>query len=178
MKISKIIACIAVLLMLMLPALANTADAATQDKSTSGCQVRVQHNSSLASICDVVLIGVGTAMGTKDYDNLAKKIDNYGYVIVIMDHGRIIAQGSPAELVGRYCSGATITLPRDSIRIALQELPFPYREINGRIEIMTDKVKTGMEKLLALNIDLAEMTVRSPNLEDVFLNLTGRKLRD
>ena len=57
-------------------------------------------------------------------------------------------------------------------------IPLPYREVNGRIEIMTDKVNTGIEKLLSININLADMTVHSPNLEDVFLNLTGRKLRD
>ncbi len=98
--------------------------------------------------------------------------------IAIMDHGRIIAQGSPPELVERYCEGGTISLPRDNVFMSLTDLPFPYREVNGRVEIMIDKVNTGIEKLLAMDIDLAEMTVHSPNLEDVFLTLTGRKLRD
>ena len=98
--------------------------------------------------------------------------------VAIMDQGRIIAQGSPLELVRRNCEGGTISLPMDNVSIPPTELPFPYREVNGRIEIMTDKVNTGIEKLLAMKIDLADMTVHSPNLEDVFLNLTGRKLRD
>ena len=98
--------------------------------------------------------------------------------IAIMDHGRIIAQGAPAELIARYCAGGTISLPRANVRIPLAELPFPYREVNGRVEITTDKVNTGLARLLALNIDLAEMTVHSSNLEDVFLHLTGRKLRE
>jgi len=98
--------------------------------------------------------------------------------IAIMDHGRIIAQGSPPELVRRYCKGGTISLPRAGLNIPPAELPFPYRESNGRVEIMTDRVNTGIEKLLAINVDLTDMTVHSPNLEDVFLNLTGRTLRD
>ena len=98
--------------------------------------------------------------------------------IAIMDHGRIIAQGAPAELVARYCAGGTISLPRANVRLPLSELPFPYREVNGRLEIMTDRVNAGLEQLLALKIDLAEMTVHSPNLEDVFLYLTGRTLRE
>ncbi|MHB8811306.1 MAG: ABC transporter ATP-binding protein [Desulfobulbaceae bacterium] len=98
--------------------------------------------------------------------------------IAIMDHGRIIAQGTPAELVARYCAGGTISLPRANVRLPLAELPFSYREVNGRLEIMTDKVNEGLEQLLALKIDLAEMTVHSPNLEDVFLYLTGRTLRE
>ncbi|MBU0479704.1 MAG: ABC transporter ATP-binding protein [Proteobacteria bacterium] len=98
--------------------------------------------------------------------------------IAIMDHGRIIAEGSPAELVERYCTGGTITLPRENVTIPLSEIPFPWRETNGRLEISTDRINTGLERLLAMQINLAEMTVHSPNLEDVFLNLTGRKLRD
>jgi ABC-2 type transport system ATP-binding protein len=98
--------------------------------------------------------------------------------IAIMDHGRIIARGSPAELIRTYCSGGTISLPRANVNIPLADLPFPYREINGRIQITTDKVNTGIEKLLAMKVDLTDMTVHSPNLEDVFLQLTGRLLRE
>ena len=35
-----------------------------------------------------------------------------------------------------------------------------------------------VSELIAQNIDLKDMTVRSPNLEDVFLKLTGRQLRE
>jgi len=98
--------------------------------------------------------------------------------IVIMDHGRLIAQGAPAELVDNYCTGGSISLPRANLKIPLAQLPFPYHEVNGRLEIRPDKINSGLERLLAMEIDLADMTVHSPNLEDVFLNLTGRKLRD
>jgi len=32
--------------------------------------------------------------------------------------------------------------------------------------------------MIEMGVDLTEMSVRSPNLEDVFLTLTGRQLRD
>jgi len=98
--------------------------------------------------------------------------------IAIMDRGRIIARGSPQELINRYCEGGTISLPRDNVGMSVADLPFPYREENGRVVIMTDRVNTGIEKLLAMKVNLSDMTVHSPDLEDVFLNLTGRKLRD
>jgi len=98
--------------------------------------------------------------------------------ISIMDHGKIIARGSPAELIERYCQGGTISLPQDNLKIHPAKLPYSYREVNGRIEIMPDKVNTGIEELLAMQIDLTGMSVHSPDLEDVFLNLTGRTLRD
>lgn len=98
--------------------------------------------------------------------------------IVIMDHGRIIAQGSPPELVRRYCSGTIISLPRERVTIPLAQLPLPFREVNSQLEITVERIDLGLETLLNLKIDLSEMTVHSPNLEDVFLNLTGRKLRE
>jgi ABC-2 type transport system ATP-binding protein len=98
--------------------------------------------------------------------------------IAIMDHGKLIAQGSPGELVARHCSGGTISLPRANVTMPLAQLPFSYQECNGRLELAVDKVNTGVERLLAMQINLEEMTVHSPNLEDVFLKLTGRTLRD
>jgi len=58
------------------------------------------------------------------------------------------------------------------------DLPFPYREVNGWLDITVDQVNTGIEKLLAMHVDLNDMKVHSPNLEDVFLRLTGRSLRE
>lgn len=98
--------------------------------------------------------------------------------IAIMDHGRIIAQGSPAELVRRYCSGIIISLPRARVTFPLSELPLPYQEVNDLLEITVERIDLGLETLLGLKIDLSEMTVHSPDLEDVFIHLTGRKLRE
>lgn len=98
--------------------------------------------------------------------------------IAIMDHGKIIARGSPSELIERYCDSGNISLPRGNIEIPLEELPYPYREVNGRIEITPGKVADGIKELLRMEIDLTGMTMHSPNLEDVFLNLTGRTLRE
>jgi len=98
--------------------------------------------------------------------------------IAIMDHGRIIAQGAPAELVRRHCSGTIISLPRERVTFPLNQLPLPYREVNGLLEITVERIDLGLETLLALKLDLSEMTVHSPDLEDVFIHLTGRKLRE
>lgn len=98
--------------------------------------------------------------------------------IAIMDHGRIIAQGSPPDLIRRHCRGTIISLPRERVTIPLADLPLPSQEVNGMLEISVDRIDLGLEVLLGLKLDLSEMTVHSPDLEDVFIHLTGRKLRE
>jgi len=98
--------------------------------------------------------------------------------IVIMDYGKIISQGTPEELIKCHSPQVKVILPRARFMPYAQSVTVPYREVENNIEIMTDNVNVCMNKLLSHNIDLSEIAVRSPNLETVFLNLTGRKLRE
>ena len=98
--------------------------------------------------------------------------------IAIMDGGMIIAQGSPKSLINTHCHGSTILLPRYALGMDIQDLPFSWRIRDDMIEIDTDNIHQGLTRMLDLNIELSEMLVRSGNLEDVFLRLTGKQLRD
>ena len=98
--------------------------------------------------------------------------------IAIMDGGMIIAQGGPKSLINTHCHGSTILLPRYALGMDIQDLPFSWRIRDDMIEIDTDNIHQGLTRMLDLNIELSEMLVRSGNLEDVFLRLTGKQLRD
>jgi len=98
--------------------------------------------------------------------------------IAIMDYGRIIARGSPPELIKRHCGGVTVELPMTSFNPSLPPLSVPFQVVQDRIEIMTDDLNGFVAELVAKNVNLKNMAVRSPNLEDVFLTLTGRQLRE
>jgi len=98
--------------------------------------------------------------------------------IAIMDRGKIIAQGTPAALIKRYGGGMTISFPKEVVTGSLMESDLALREQGGRVEIQADNVNSILEKLIALDVELADMSIRSANLEDVFLTLTGRKLRE
>lgn len=98
--------------------------------------------------------------------------------IAIMDNGKIIAQGTPNQLIKGHCEEIAIILPKNSIRFSLSQTPFRYREINGKIEIRTSDINSCLNMLMSECTDLTELVVRSPNLENVFLNLTGKQLRD
>jgi len=97
--------------------------------------------------------------------------------IAIMDYGKIIAQGTPANLIARHCDGEIIVLPKTNIGQGLNELHLNFTERQGHVEIPTTDVNRALNQLMQANVDLTEMTIKSPNLEEVFLNLTGRRLR-
>jgi lipooligosaccharide transport system ATP-binding protein len=93
--------------------------------------------------------------------------------IVIIDHGQILAEGSPAELIRKHVSGNVIEVRK----------PLPKALANGRFdrEDIGDSVLFYVEEPKALQDQLSGKTVymhRTANLEDVFLRLTGRQLRE
>ena len=98
--------------------------------------------------------------------------------VAIMDYGKIIAQASPDELIRQYSRGITVVLPRECYALKANSFPLPVREVKDTIEIKTDDINQCLEQLISHDVDLTDITVRSPNLETVFLNLTGRKLRE
>ncbi len=98
--------------------------------------------------------------------------------IAIMDGGKIIAEGSPAELIATHCSTNTIKLPRTTVEAALEGLDLDYQADASTIFIRTANVDGVLTRLIGVGVDLTDMSVQSPNLEDVFLILTGKQLRD
>ncbi|RJQ87961.1 MAG: ABC transporter ATP-binding protein [Desulfobacteraceae bacterium] len=99
-------------------------------------------------------------------------------VVAIMDHGRIIAEGPPEELIKQHTQGINIILPADAAG-SVSEWPMAEAAaVNNRIIIQVKDMNATIQKLLAAGIDLSRMDVQSPTLETVFLNLTGRQLRD
>lgn len=98
--------------------------------------------------------------------------------IAIMDYGKIIARGTPEALIKQYSPEMTVVLPKERFDVSPDQLKLPYRNVKDRIEFKTEDVNACLNHLMSHNIDLTDLSVRSPNLESVFLNLTGRHLRD
>lgn len=98
--------------------------------------------------------------------------------VAIMDMGRIIAWDTPARLIQAHCQESSILLPESAFKSGLDTLPFPWKRRNGTIVMEIPHVHEGLATLLNLDIDLSEMAVHSSNLEDVFICLTGKALRE
>jgi len=95
--------------------------------------------------------------------------------IAIMDQGRIIERGSPDELLSRHFDGVMVHMPKAAAEG--RTLPFEVLELDDRLEIQTGQVDRTVQQLTAAGIPLDGLQVKSPNLEDLFLKLTGHALR-
>jgi ABC-2 type transport system ATP-binding protein len=106
--------------------------------------------------------------------------------IAIMDHGQIIAQDTPAGLIGLLGASASIECHLGSglTQDELRRLPAvtDVRASLESISIYTDDAERTLVALLqaasARGATVDHLAIHAPTLEDVFLKLTGRALRD
>jgi ABC-2 type transport system ATP-binding protein len=96
--------------------------------------------------------------------------------IAIMDHGHVIARGSPKRLLSQHYNDVVVELPQAALN-GRADWPFPLIQNGDRVEIMTADVNATVATLLGAGVSLAELKVRPRTLEDLFLELTGRELR-
>jgi ABC-2 type transport system ATP-binding protein len=100
-------------------------------------------------------------------------------VIAIMDQGKIIAQGSPAQLIAQYGGGMNLILPTAAFPEEKEQLPFEIAYNGEKAVVRIDgDLNQAIKQLLGLGVDLSGLELFGPNLEAVFLHLTGRRLRE
>ena len=105
--------------------------------------------------------------------------------VAIIDHGRIIDIGAPKALVDRYCADRTVTLASDDAQAAAC-----FRAIQSVTELSEheglftlrgrgeDFVTDVIQCLAEHRLRVTEFRTEVPNLEDVFLKVTGHSIRD
>jgi lipooligosaccharide transport system ATP-binding protein len=101
--------------------------------------------------------------------------------LVVVDHGRIMAEGSPAELIRQYSSREVLELRFGSDRN--EEVARALEGSGDRIEVLPDRIlvytadgEAELERISAAGLHPITSLVRRSSLEDVFLRLTGRTL--
>jgi ABC-2 type transport system ATP-binding protein len=120
-----------------------------------------------------------TVLLTTHYMEEAQELADY---VLIMDHGKIIAEGSVDELIKMLDMESYLEFVVERPAVFLERMP-GARMLNGeRITVPTKKVEGDVQKIFILakneGLNIENLVVRRPNLEDVFLSLTGRYLRD
>jgi len=97
--------------------------------------------------------------------------------IAIMDHGHIIAEGSPSSLLAKHFHDVILQIPKEDFRTDPAVLGLTVLDAGEMLEISTDDVDGTVQKLLQQKVSLAHLQIRARTLEDLFLELTGKELR-
>lgn len=126
----------------------------------------------------------GTVLLTTHYMEEAERLCDR---VAVVDHGEIIALGSPRELIASLGAEHVVEFaleqgeaPPDDVLAALPGVEHVARE-NGTTHLTVSRVHQAIPALMRLlserGASLSELTTHHASLEDVFLNLTGRHMR-
>jgi len=97
--------------------------------------------------------------------------------IIIMDKGNIIAQGTPRNLLNEHFDDILLQLPQEDFTIDAEQHNLKISKQDEFITIHTDSVHQTIMLLEQQKISLARLEIRSRNLDDLFIELTGKEIR-
>ena len=116
--------------------------------------------------------------------------DRLAHQIVIIDHGRAVATGTAPELKARI-GGSVIELhvrsPHDVGRAAEVldrfgthgvQIDEPTGRVSARVQAGGEQLMSAMQSVSATGLELEDIALRQPNLDEVFLALTGQATQD
>jgi lipooligosaccharide transport system ATP-binding protein len=122
-------------------------------------------------------LGVTLVITTHYMDEAEQLCDR----LVVMDKGKIMAEGSPAALIKEYSSKEVLEVRFGSKNNAA--VAKKLEKFGDRIEVLPDRIliysangEKELEKITKLGLHPITSLVRRSSLEDVFLRLTGRTL--
>jgi lipooligosaccharide transport system ATP-binding protein len=101
--------------------------------------------------------------------------------LIVMDRGKIMAEGSPADLIKKYSTKEVLEVRFGSDRNkevapVIRELCNRVEELPDRLLLYVDDGEALLEEITAKKLHPNTSLVRRSSLEDVFLRLTGRSL--
>jgi ABC-2 type transport system ATP-binding protein len=95
--------------------------------------------------------------------------------IAIMDKGRIVSQGTPTQLLTEHFGDVVLQIPRTEASSKLNELGIDAVQTGEFLEIRTSHLHQTLQQLIENNINLDQLRIRAWTLEDLFINVTGKK---
>ena len=100
--------------------------------------------------------------------------------IVIMDHGRIVAHDTPENLKHQYTGTEVdvVCTQAESLMATLQERGVSYRKDGNKLVFHTKKAPDALEILSAHRNVITDFEVKNGTLNEVFLAITGKEIRE
>lgn len=157
--------------LLLALALVNDPDLVFLDEPTTGLDPQARRN--VWSLLEGIKARGKTILLSTHYMEEAYRLCDE---IAIVDHGKIIAQGSPDTLLAGHFDETVIALPVSPSALP-DDLPLDFIETSTGIEIITPDVDSALKALAFAGTPLTGVELRTRTLEDLFLELTGEELR-
>ena len=145
------------------------------DEPTTGLDPQARHL-IWTKIRNLQKQGVTVILTTHYMDEAAQLCDR----ITIMDHGKIIEKGKPADMVKEHVGEEVLEVLHSEEAMACLKQYFPdarFDVVGDKIQVFANKPRGVLAKVLE-EASFKGALIRDSNLEDVFLNLAGRSLRD
>lgn len=99
--------------------------------------------------------------------------------VIIINDGEIIAQGSSEDLRKKYSSDRLKIIPKNaSLFERLKSDNIAYKEVNGLAVITLDQCFDGIQLVNDYLDDIKDFEIVRGDMDDVFVNITGRKMGD
>ena len=159
--------------------LMNQPDLLLLDEPTTGLDPQARHL-LWERLYQLKLRGMTLVLTTHYMDEAEQLCDR----LVIMDRGRIVAEGSPRQLIDQHSTKEVVEL-RFSTLLEREKAVPQLSNLSGRVEpvgervlVYTDDGDATMSAVASDGVEHASVLVRRATLEDVFLILTGRTLDD
>ena len=156
-------------------ALMNTPELLFLDEPTTGLDPHTRQNvwKSIESLRNE--LGMTVFLTTHYMEEVAKAQE-----IAIMDAGKIIAVGSPHQLKQQYASDILNLVPnnRDKIISYLSENNYPFEQRSNHLQVYIPDSLHGLKILDVVRDYLSSFEVIQETMDDVFLNITGKNIKD
>ncbi len=154
-------------------ALVNNPDILILDEPTIGLDPQARHL-IWEKLRALQASGNTIVLTTHYLDEAARLCDR----LVIMDNGRILVEGTPADLVREHAGHEIVEVENSTAVVScLQELHVDYEVAGDMIQVATESSRD-IARILLDRCSPGKVITRPATLEDVFLKLTGRKLRE
>lgn len=155
-------------------ALINEPELLILDEPTTGLDPQSRHQ-LWSRLEDLKAQGLTTLLTTHYMEEAERLCDR----LVIMDQGRILVEGSPSELINAHVGRTVIEIisPDNIIRAQLQKKSIAFEDLGHRLIIYHRDGEALYRELISDECREGCM-LRPATLEDVFLRLTGRDLRE
>ena len=157
-------------------ALVNQPDLMLLDEPTTGLDPQARHL-VWERLYRLKQQGVTLVVTTHYMDEAEQLCDR----LVVMDNAKIVAEGSPRELITRYSTREVLELrlsdeARDKLRASEDGLAERIEWLPDRVLLYTEAGEGTLAKITDGGIQPESALVRRASLEDVFLTITGRSL--